>query len=244
MFLPLLATLFFSSPDTAKHPDTLSAPKPVTRQALTVEQEMVSSYERFGKWQFGVSGGTSSGGGLAVRRWFDAKNGIEMHGYAYLSKKKYPEDGDSWGSNESSDGHYYGSDTGTVASGEVLVGIVYLREVMRVHLFNAEGLFKGPNHLRGLTFVGIGGYTSYEDRDLKSPTYNYDYTYNTSTKTTNHIDVHTSSSQVLGGAGGGVEFEFGRLSVHLMVGMGGFYRFDPSEYQLGPTVDGGLFLRF
>lgn len=242
MIIPLLACLFSATSDTAKPVDSVPAPKPVSQPSLSAQQEMVSSFDRYGRWQFGVSGGTSSGGGLAVRRWFDEKNGIELHGYAYLSKKKYPEDGNSWGDNTSSDGHYYGGDTGTVASGELLLGIVYLREVLRVHLFNSDGFFKGPNHMRGLGFVGVGGYGSYEDRDLMSPTYSYAYP--SSTKSTSHIEEHTSSSQMLGGAGGGVEFELSRLSVHLMVGMGGFYRFHSHEYRVGPTVDGGFFVRF
>lgn len=248
MLFPLLATLCASFADTVKQVDTLPLAKSAAVAPASASADLVSSYDRFGKWQFGFAGGSSTGGGLAVRRWFDEKNGLELHGYAFLSKKHYPEDGDSWGSNSSSDGHYYGSDTGSVATGEALLGVQYLHEVVRVHLFTANGAIKGASHLRGLTFAGIGGYASYEDRSLNSSRVeskrdsgSYYYSYK---QVPYRIESHKSSQEFLGGAGGGVEFELSRLSIHLLVGMGGAYRFDPSEYHLGPTVDGGIFLRF
>lgn len=245
MLLPLFLTLFAAPADTAKQLDSIPAAKLASVAPASVSSDLVSSYDRFGKWQFGFAGGSSTGGGLAVRRWFDERNGLELHGYAYLSKKHYPEDGDSWGGNTSKDGHYYGRDTGTVASGELLLGVQYLHEVVRVHLFTANGAIKGPSHLRGLTFVGIGGYASYEDQSLRSSrtetTGYYPYSY---TQVPYQIESHSSTQELLGGAGGGAELELSRFSVHLLVGMGGYYRFDPSEYKLGPTVDGGIFIRF
>ncbi|MBK9579708.1 MAG: hypothetical protein IPO40_21775 [Fibrobacteres bacterium] len=248
MLLSLFATLIASAPDTLLRPDTLPAAKPVVVSLPAVSSPTKSSFENYGRWQFGFSGGRSTGGGLAVRHWLDEKNGFELHGYAYLSKKNYPDDGDSWGSHRSEDGYYYGGDTGDVAQGEIQLGVQYLHEVVRIHLFTANGAIKGPSHLRGLTFVGVGGYADFEDRSLRSSRSEYkrdpSTLYGYYQQVPYRIESHTSTQQVLGGGGGGLEFELSRFSVHLLVGMGGFYQLDPSEYEVGPTVDGGIFLRF
>jgi hypothetical protein len=193
-----------------------------------------TTFDRYGSWQFGFAGGSSSGGGLAVRKWFDDKNGIELHGYIYLNKKTLPEDRNSgFGSMEGSDGYYYGDDSGTVAQGEISLGVQYLHEVLRVHLFDGTGLFKGGNHLRGLTFVGIGGYSEFEDRELRSRFSN-----------PNAGEKHFETQKVLGGGGAGLELELNRFSLHALIGYGGFYGLSSDTYELGSTFDGGLFVRF
>jgi len=227
------------------------APAPVTTpRFLRKAPDTSTTYDRYGSWQFGLSGGSSTGGGMAVRHWFDDKNGLEIHGYVYLSKRQYPQDQNSFGSSDyGSDGAYFGDDTGTVAQGEISLGVQYLHEVLRIHLFDGAGLFKGGNHLRGLTFVGVGGYADFEDRDLHRGHTEYTYSgypnYTTTSSWSLGIDQkHTSTQNVLGGAGAGVELELNRFSIHCLIGYGGFYGINSDDYELSPTVDGGLFVRF
>ncbi len=205
---------------------------------------VASSFDRYGRWQFGFSGGKSTGGGLALRRWFDAKNGVELHGYVFLSKQQYPNDGSSWGRIEGRDGHPSDNDTGTAESAEIQLGVQYLHEVLDVNLSQGGGFLIFPTGLRCLGFVGVGGYADRLKRNLHSSRYEYSY----STYSGKHVPyeiVDSRSTQKLqGGAGGGAELEFGRLSIHLLVGIGGYYQLDPAEYAVGPTADGGIFLRF
>jgi|GEM_PF-2509125 len=225
------------------------APKPAVVRVVRKPADTSSTFDRYGAWQFGVAGGNSTGGGLAVRRWFDAKNGVELHGYVYLSKRTLPADqGSGFGGDYAADGYYYGDDTGTVAEGEINLGVQYLHEVLRAHLFDGSGIFKGGNHLRGLTFVGAGVYAEFMDREVRlgHSVYNYDYSTGRSTETyvTGINEKHTDIQQLLGGAGIGLELELSRFSFHALVGYGGYYGLSSDDYQLGATFDGGLFVRF
>lgn len=249
--LATLASLAMSATDSVSAPlmEPVSAPalKPVGASPAVADTR--SSFERFGRWQFGLSGGNSTGGGLAVRYWLDEWNGFEVHGYAYLSKRTMPDNGGSFVGTTGDDGYDFSGDTGTVAAGELSLGVQYLRQVLKVHMFDANGLFKGPCYLRGLTFVGVGTLASYEDRDLKNSREKYFYepgSYTTSLSVTpqSKLQYHSSKQELMGGAGAGLEMEIGRFSVHVLGGFGGYTMLPADTYEFGPTVDGGIFVRF
>jgi hypothetical protein len=246
--LATLATLLSAGADTLGAPQDSIVPSKTAFAATPVATQAPSSFERFGRWQFGVAGGQSTGGGLALRYWFDERNGIEVHGYAYLSKRSMPDNGSSFFSTYGDDGYDYSGDTGTVATGELNLGAQYLREVLKIHLFNANGLIKGPCHLRGLTFVGLGGFVSYEDRDLQNSTPKWRYSMNGQSEYAvtpeSKLKYHSTTKKVLGGTGVGLEVELSRFSAHLMVGLGGYSQVPADSYEFGPTVDGGVFVRF
>jgi len=247
-FVAIFASLIASTSDSAIAPqDSTGTSIQRISTASVANTEDPSAFDRFGRWQFGVSGGKSTGGGLAVRYWMDEANGFEIHGYAYLSKRSMPDNGNSLFSTTGDDGYDYSSDTGTVAAGKLNLGVHYLHQVLRVHLFDANGLIKGPCHLRGLTFVGLGGYMSYEDRSLRNSTSKWNYTGGTSNYAVTpdaKLNYHSTVKEVLGGAGAGLEVELGRFSAHLMAGLGGYTKIPTTSYEFGPTVDGGVFVRF
>ena len=241
--LATLVTLVSAGADSSSAPTDSIVPLNKSVVAAPIATAPTSTFDRYGRWQFGISGGESSGGGLAVRYWFNEKNALEVHGFGYLYKREMPGDNSTFINNYGYDDYYYGNDTGTVSAGKLSLGIQYLHEVLRLHLFDANGLIKGPSHLRGLTFVGIGGSAKYEDRDLRNGSYGtysgWDQSYYT-----NKLKHHSDVRHMFGGTGGGIEFEISRFSAHLLLGLGGEYALTSESYGFGPTVDGGIFVRF
>lgn len=241
--LSLAMSLFASQgavvPDTAA-PETVLAPA-----KESASQASKSSYDRYGKWQVGFSGGVSTGGGLAARYWWNERNGVEVHGFASLSKDNYPEDEEGTHS-----GYYYSSsDTGTVRQGELSLGVHYLHQVFRSNLLEGKGTVRSTLQLRGLTFVGAGVYSFYEDREIRTQRYENEYDpvtgyYKGGTYAPYLDESHDEKRELLGAGGGGLELEVSRLSVHLMFGYGGAYSLSSSSYKFAPTVDGGIFVRF
>lgn len=240
-----LAVSLFASQAVGVSDSAVVAPTPVAVDKESVRDTVKSSYDRYGKWQVGFSGGVSTGGGLAVRYWWNERNGVEVHGFASLTRENYPEDDDG-----SHGGHYYGSsDTGTVRQGELSLGVHYLHQVFRSNLLEGKGTVRSTLQLRGLTFVGAGVYSYYEDRKIRTERYQNEYDpatgYYKGGSYAPYLDEsHEEQRELLGGAGGGLELEVSRLSVHLMFGYGGGYSLSSSSYGLGPTVDGGIFVRF
>ncbi len=238
--MSLFASEAKAVPDSAATPVSVSVPakEPVVDASR-------SSYDRYGKWQVGFSGGVSTGGGLAVRYWWDERNGVEVHGFASLSKDNYPED------EEGSHGGYYysSSDTGTVRQGELSLGVHYLHQVFRSNLLEGKGTVRSTLQLRGLAFVGAGVYSYYEDREIRTQRYQNEYDpvtgyYKGGTYAPYLDESHDEKRELLGAGGGGLELEVSRLSVHLMFGYGGVYSTSSSSYRFAPTVDGGIFVRF
>ena len=237
--IPFLALSMASAEAPAISPDTSARAAAMLSGPHGAASEPASSYQRFGAWQFGVSGGSSTGGGLAVRYWWNERNGIEVHGYASFSKDEYPTK-DNQGGNYT----YSSVDTGFVSKGTVLLGFQYLHEALRLHLFDANGLVKGPSFLRGLLFAGAGGYLDFEDRNLRGTQVQYD-PYSSPSKTVPYRQsAYTETKELLGGTGAGLEWELSRFSLHLLLGYGGYYGISSASYEFGPTVDGGIFVRF
>ena len=222
-----------STPSSAPRlPEDGNAPK---REAIR------SSYERYGAWQIGLAVGTLTDGGMSLRYWLDEKNGFELHGFAMLSKNEYPNDeGSMYSENTGADGYYYGGDTGTVEKREIELDVKYLHQILNLHLFDANGLIKGPSHLRCLSFVGAGGHSKYEKRSLTG----ISRTYYTQEEMQRFKNYHSTTSTLIGQGGVGAEWELSRFSVHLLFGYGGEYSLTASSYTFGSIAETGINMRF
>lgn len=221
-------------------------PRPCQEESALTPVDTQTTFKRYGRWQLGLSGGGFTGGGFAIRYWLNETNGLELHGAMDHSDVRYPREHDTWdGDDVSADGHSYQGDTGTVARGEYDFGLAYLHEIWRGTVFDARGWVRGRSHLRFLTFAAVGAKHSFEDTELDSkrwttlPTAPY-----LEVNTPYHISTHRTDDWARAGAGGGLEWEIARLSIHMLFGYSMEHHLEPSEYNAGLAVEGGAFVRF
>ena len=63
---------------------TTTIPDPVAPKVQ--REDSLTAFERYGRWQVGVAGGSVAGAGVGLRYWLNPTNALELRGFARLSR--------------------------------------------------------------------------------------------------------------------------------------------------------------
>ena len=169
----------------------------------------------------GFAGGLISGYGLSYRRWVNNNWGFQVNLLPLYFQRDYHDDYYS-----------YEIDSGYYDIGHLSLGAIFIRKI-------TDGKYS-----RFSFFTGANLQTQYEK---------YDYYYTSSgwddqSQSFSNRLVHNIGKEVENrisiGTGFGFEWYVWRFSFNIMTGLFGAYAIEHEDYKVGPSVEGGVHLRF
>jgi hypothetical protein len=160
----------------------------------------------------GAGAGFVTGYGIAYRKWFSEKSGLQITGIPFYYEDNYS-NGDNY--------LYSSSDSGFTHTGNLCLGAIYLRTL-------AE-----KDELKVLTYYGGNFSLDYEKTERWSKINGTSSLLESSTRLEKKLTI---------GFGIGGDLQMWRLIGNLMIGLRGFYEFEYQGKGIYPTIEfTGLF---
>mgnify|MGYP000901978618 CR=1 FL=1 len=200
-------------------------PAPVAGDALPPEPPVV---DRFGSWQIGAMAGSAGGYGISLRRWFGEANAVQLNVVPYMHRENIP------GTDDPNDRNRSDLDTGFQFEASIVVGLTWL------HSYAEKSFCKGRVGMSVLSYVATAADLEVEqqqiDHIVRDP--------ETKARSVVYDDYYRLKREFALGGGGGLEFQWWRLSVTGMLGMEGWYEAVSEDFGFAPDGQLGIHFRF
>lgn len=190
-----------------------------------------------GTWQVGFGAGMASGYGLSVRKWFGAKDGLQLNIAPYVSRTNHPEE-------EVTAPEGYPLDSGFVLEASVSVGLTWFHELDHYR-------FDDDRDMRLLSYVAGSAFLSIEQQQMNrwrplepGKSARSEIVYMGQDYGLSYDDYRHDERSFRLGAGAAAEMSFWKISATLGLGLGAWYESVSEDFGVAGDIQVGAHYRF
>ena len=216
------------SPVAPPPPPPPPPPSPVASVAVDSLPPEPPVVDRFGSWQIGAAAGSAGGYGISLRKWFTDADAMQINLAPYMHRENIP------GTDDPNDRNRSDLDTGFRFEASIVVGLTWL------HSYAEKSFCKGRVGMSVLSYVATSADFEVEqqqiDHVVRDPA--------TKARSVVYDDYYRLRREFALGGGGGLEFQWWRMSVYGLLGLGGWYEGVSEDFGFAPDGQLGIHFRF
>lgn len=206
------------------------APAPAAAAVVTLDTlpSEPPAMDRFGSWQLGAAAGDAGGYGISLRKWFTDADAFQINCAPYLKRQNIP------GTDDPNDRNKGDIDTGFQFDASIVVGLTWL------HSYAEKAFCKGRLGMSVLSYVAGSADLEVEQQQIDHIVVDPE----TKARSVVYNDYYRLTREFTLGCGGGLEFQWWRMSAYGLLGMGGWYETVSEDFGFRPDGQIGMHYRF